>query len=291
MSDEQTEHNRDILNIPLAISAQTVNYNIPGRNGVTVKLDGQILAGIYAGRIREWDDQRIAAINPRIPLPHAVIIPIRRADASGDTFIFTQFLDFSMPSSEDQIGYGTSVAWPQVAGEHTANGNGEMVEVLAATPYAIGYVGISFRNAIAAAKLGTVRLKNQSGKFVLPTAITVNAGASELDPRTPPDERLSLVFAPGDNSYPTCLPTTNTRLSPNVRAIQKRRTSFASFYFGPCHLTVATLPNISMPLASFHYQTSFALLARTKSTRSSEMTPKQNSRSRAFGARDIPLVA
>jgi phosphate transport system substrate-binding protein len=202
MSDEQTEHNRDILNIPLAISAQTVNYNIPGLNSAMVKLDGQVLAGIYAGRIKEWDDQRIAAINPGVRLPHATIIPVRRADASGDTFIFTQFLDFSMSSWEDNIGYGTSVAWPEVVGERTANGNGQMVEVLASTPYSVGYVGISFGNAIATAKLGTVRLKNQSGKFVLPTTATVTAGASELDPRTPPDERLSLVFAPGDSSYP-----------------------------------------------------------------------------------------
>jgi phosphate transport system substrate-binding protein len=202
MSDEQTEHNRDVLNIPLAISAQTVNYNVPGLNDAMLKLDGQILAGIYAGRIREWDDQRIAAINPGLRLPPEPIIPIRREDASGDTFIFTQFLDFSMPNWEDQIGYGTSVAWPAVAGERTASSNTEMVKILATTPYSVGYVGISFRDAVAAAKLGTVRLKNQSGKFVLPTAVTVSAGASVLDPRTPPDERLSLVFAPGDNSYP-----------------------------------------------------------------------------------------
>jgi phosphate transport system substrate-binding protein len=202
MSDEDAEQNRAVVNIPLAISAQTVNYNIPGLNAAGLKLDGPILAGIYAGRITEWDAAPIAALNPGAALPHQTIVPIRRADASGDTFIFTQFLDFSTPSWEDKIGYGTSVAWPSVAGERTANGNAGMVAAAAATPYSVAYIGVSFRDAVAKAGFGTAMLKNQSGKFVVPTATTVSAAASKLDPRTPQDERLSLVFAPGDNSYP-----------------------------------------------------------------------------------------
>jgi phosphate transport system substrate-binding protein len=129
-------------------------------------------------------------------------VPIRRDDASGDTFIFTQFLDFSTQTWEDRIGYGTSVNWPAVAGEHTAKGNDGMVEAIGATPYSVGYVGISFKGAITKAALGTALLQNQSGKFLKPTPATIDAAASSLDPRTPPDERLTLVFAPGDESYP-----------------------------------------------------------------------------------------
>ncbi len=202
MSDEQAEQNREIVNVPVAISAQTVNYNVPGLNGTGLRLDGPTLAGIYSGRITEWDAQPIAALNPRVRLPHRPIVPIRRADPSGDTFIFTQFLDFSTPSWEDSIGYGTAVTWPQVPGERTATGNEGMVQAAAATPYSVVYVGISFRDAIAQAGLGTALLENQSGKFLLPTTETVNAAASALDSRTPSDERLSLVFAPGDQSYP-----------------------------------------------------------------------------------------
>lgn len=202
MSDEQAEQNTGIMNIPLAISAQTVNYNVPGLNDAGLKLDGPTLAGIYSGRIEEWDAPAIAALNPGARLPHQAIVPIRRQDASGDTFIFTQFLDFSTQAWEDRIGYGTSITWPAVAGEKTATGNEGMVATLASTPYSIGYVGISFRGAIAEAGLGTAPLKNQSGKFVLPDAETISTGASVLDPRTPADERLSLVFAPGDASYP-----------------------------------------------------------------------------------------
>jgi phosphate transport system substrate-binding protein len=202
MSDEQFQQNRSIANIPVAISAQTVNYNIPELNGLGLKLDGPALAGIYSGRITTWDAPEIAKLNPNLQLPHQAIVPIRRADASGDTFIFTQFLDFAMQSWEDKIGYGTDIEWPAVAGERTATGNDGMVQTIAATPYSVGYVGISFKDAIAKAGLGTAMLKNQSGKFLLPTPATVNAGASALDVRTPPDERLSLVFAPGDESYP-----------------------------------------------------------------------------------------
>jgi phosphate transport system substrate-binding protein len=202
MSDEQAEQNPGIKNIPLAISAQTVNYNIPGLSNAGLRLDGPTLAGIYTGRITQWDDAQIRALNPGVNLPHQTIIPIRRADASGDTFIFTQFLDFSTQSWEDKIGYGTNIAWPGVPGEHSATGNDAMVKTAAATPYSVAYVGVSFRDAAAKAGLGVAMLKNQNGKFVLPTTQTITAGASVLDPRTPPDERLSLVFATGDDSYP-----------------------------------------------------------------------------------------
>ncbi len=202
MSDQQFQQHRGIRNIPLAISAQTVNYNIPGLNGGDLKLSGPVLAGIYSGKISTWDAPEIAKLNPGTQLPHQAIVPIRREDASGDTFIFTQFLDFSTQTWEDRIGYGTSVDWPSVAGEHTAKGNEGIVDAIAATPYSVGYVGISFKDAIAKAGFGTALLQNQSGKFLLPTPATIDAAASSLDPRTPPDERLTLVFAPGDNSYP-----------------------------------------------------------------------------------------
>ena len=202
MSDEEAERNRTILNIPLAISAQTVNYNLPGLTAAHLKLDGPTLAGIYSGKILSWHAREIAALNPGVHLPHQAIIPIRRADPSGDTFIFTQFLDFSTPSWDEGVGYGTTVGWPTVAGERSATGNEGMVKTLAATPYSVGYVGISFEEDLAKAGLGTALLKSQAGQFLLPTAETVSAAASELDPRTPPDERLSLAFAPGENSYP-----------------------------------------------------------------------------------------
>ena len=202
LSDEQAEQNPSIKNIPLAIAAQTVYYNLPGLNAAEVKLDGPTLAGIYMGEVTQWDAAPIAAMNPDAKLPHRRIVPLRRADASGDTFIFTQFLDFSTRRWADQVGYGTTVDWPSSAELRAAIGNQGMVAAAGATPYSIAYIGISFRDPAKNAGLGAARLKSQSGTYLLPTPETITAGASVLDPRTPPDERLSLVFALGDNAYP-----------------------------------------------------------------------------------------
>jgi phosphate transport system substrate-binding protein len=202
LSDRVAEQNPQILDIPLAISAQTVDYNLPGLNGANIKIDGPTLAAIYSGTVTEWDDPAIKAMNPTTPLPHQAIIPARRADGSGDTFIFTQFLDFSAESWENNPGYGTEIAWPNVAAGKTAQGNDGVIQTLAATPYSIGYVGISYGSQIAKAGLGTAMIKNQSGKFLLPTPQSIADAAAQLDPRTPPYERITLIFAPGDNSYP-----------------------------------------------------------------------------------------
>lgn len=210
MSDNDAMRNPSILNIPLAISAQTIDVNIPSLRGGTLKLSGPVLAGIYSGRIRSWDAAPIAALNRGVSLPHHAIIPVRRSDSSGDTFIFTQFLSFSTPQSEEDtgqgwdntIGYGTDVRWPQVGGVLTASGNEGMVQTLARTPYSVGYVGASYESDAAKDGLLVTMLRNQAGNFVLPSFDTVTQAADALTPRTPPDERLTLVFAPGANSYP-----------------------------------------------------------------------------------------
>jgi phosphate transport system substrate-binding protein len=202
MSDAQIKQNPHIINLPMAISAQTVNYNLPGLNTVTLNLYGPVLAGIYTGKIREWDDKAIAALNPGLKLPHNAIIPIHRTEGSGDTFVFTQYLTFSTESWENRQGFGTTIAWPAVPGGLEAVGNSGMVEKIQQTPYSIGYVGVSFYADIAKAGLGTAALKSYSGEFLLPTPETIEAAAASLGPRTPADERLTLVNAPGANAYP-----------------------------------------------------------------------------------------
>jgi len=202
MSDADAMKHPQIISVPLAIAAQTINYNVPGLNDVHLKLDGPTLAGIYTGAIRAWDAPQIAALNPGMHLPHHDIVPVRRSEGSGDTFVFTQFLSFSTPSWEDSLGYGTTIAWPSVPGAQAVAGNAGMVTTLKTTPYSVGYVGVSYTKDIAAAQLGTAALKNGAGEFVLPTKATITAGAASLGARTPPDERLSLVFAPASGTYP-----------------------------------------------------------------------------------------
>lgn len=202
MSDAQIKQNPDILNIPLAISAQTVNYNIPGLNKIHLKLNGPVLAGIYNGQIRYWNDARIQKLNPRVKLPHDRIIPIHRTDGSGDTFIFSQYLSFSTPSWNQKVGYGTTISWPAVRGGLGAIGNPGMVQASQQSPYSIAYIGVSFHAEIAKAGLGTALLENHAGRFLLPNVRTVAAAANQLVGKTPVNERISLVFAPGANSYP-----------------------------------------------------------------------------------------
>jgi phosphate transport system substrate-binding protein len=163
MSDAQIRKTPDIMNIALAIAAQTVNYNLPGLATPNLKLDGPTIAGIFTGAIRDWGAPQIATLNPGVSLPHHAIIPVHRGDGSGDTFLFTQFLTFSTPGWERANGYRTTIEWPEVPGGMTADGNQGMLDAVRATPYAIGYIGISFANAIATAGLGTAALKNGDG--------------------------------------------------------------------------------------------------------------------------------
>jgi phosphate transport system substrate-binding protein len=203
MSDAQMHQTR-MLNIPLAISAQQINYNLPGLNNTHLNLSGPVLADIYSGRITSWDDPRIKRLNPHVArrLPHQGIIPIHRSDGSGDTFIFSQYLSKSTPSWNSGPGYGTTISWPSVSSAVGANGNPGMVQTCKATPYSIAYIGVSFLNQTNDAGLGYAALENRDGKFVLPTATTISADARELENSTPADERISLIFAPGAESYP-----------------------------------------------------------------------------------------
>ncbi len=202
MSDAESRHHPNIVNVPMAISAQTVNFNLPDLNGVNVRLDGPTLAGIYTGKVRAWDDKAIVALNPTLKLPNNPIIPIRRAEGSGDTFVVTQYLTFSTPSWENSLGYGTTIPWPAVPGEIEATGNEGMVEKLHETPYSVGYLGVSYYDELAKVGLGTAALRSYDGEFLLPTPESIAAASAGLGPRTPTDERLTLVNAPGANAYP-----------------------------------------------------------------------------------------
>ncbi|HET9015402.1 MAG TPA: phosphate ABC transporter substrate-binding protein PstS [Thermomicrobiaceae bacterium] len=201
MSDAQLKTAPGIINIPLAISAQQINYNLPG---VTqpLKLSGPILAGIYDGTIRYWDDAQIKSANSGVSLPHQAIIPIHRTDGSGDTFLFSQYLSFSTPAWQSKVGYGTSVSWPAVPGALGAVGNPGMVQTCSQTKYSIAYIGISFLDEANSKGLGTAVLLNKAGSYVPIQQANIVAAASAMVPKTPKDERVSLIFAPGADSYP-----------------------------------------------------------------------------------------
>jgi phosphate transport system substrate-binding protein len=167
-----------------------------------LNLSGPVLAAIYSGTIQYWDDAQIKDMNKSAKLPHTQIVPVHRADGSGDTFIFTQYLSKSTPSWSSGPGYGTTVSWPSVATAVGATGNPGMVQTCQNTVGCVAYIGVSFLNQTNKAGLGYAALKNQAGNFVLPTEENIAAAAAATDKATPPDERISLIFAPGEKSYP-----------------------------------------------------------------------------------------
>ena len=232
MSDQEARKNPDVLNIPLAISALAINYNVPGLNEAHLKLDGPTLADIYRGKVKTWDDAEIVHLNPGTKLPHQEIVPVRRSDASGDSFVFTQYLSFSTPGWEDEIGFGTTVKWPEVSGVITAEGNAGVLKAVAEKPYSLTYIGVSYHADAEKAGLGIAALKSYSGEFVLPSHDSIAAAAASLGPRTPPDERLTLVNAPGTNAYPLVnyeyVIVSKKQAAPETAAVMRRFLHWAS---------------------------------------------------------------
>jgi phosphate transport system substrate-binding protein len=203
MADAQMQANPSMVNIPLAVSAQQVMYNLPGvSKDKHLNLTGSILAKIYSGQIQYWDDPSIKALNAGIALPHQHIVTVHRSDGSGDTFLFTQFLSKTNAAWNNSVHYGTTVSWPSVPGAIGAKGNSGVVQALAGNKFSIGYVGISWLDKATAQGLGYAALQNKGGKFVLPTSSSIQAAANAMSNQVPNDERISLINAPGANSYP-----------------------------------------------------------------------------------------
>jgi phosphate transport system substrate-binding protein len=198
----------DLLNIPLAIAAQTVIYNLPSASGTEhVQLNGAVLAGIYEGTITRWDDPRITAINPGVSLPDLKIVPVVRSDMSGDTFLFTSYLSTGSltdptPEWNSKIGYGTTVAWPSVPGELREAGSLNVLHVCESTPGCVAYNGISYLAQALAGHLGEAKLANYVGQYTLPTAKAIQDSVASFVSLTPPNETISLIDGPSPTGYP-----------------------------------------------------------------------------------------
>ncbi len=193
----------NLLDIPLAISAQMINYNLPGIPSTThINMTGNILAQIYNGTVQYWDNSQITAINPGVTLPHQIIHPLHRSDGSGDTFIFTTYLSDTNSWWKSHVGFATSVSFPGIPSAAAYNGNGGMVQGCQQTQYCIAYIGVSYKSNTEAAGLGYAFLQNAAGKFVDITQANIQAAAAQMESATPPNEAISLVYAPGPNSYP-----------------------------------------------------------------------------------------
>jgi phosphate transport system substrate-binding protein len=193
-----------LLNIPLAVSAQDVFYNLPGVT-TSLKLNGAVLAQMYEGRITTWNDPAVKALNPGVDLPAIPVVAVHRSDGSGDTFIFSGFLAKTDPSTwggGSGPGQGTTVTWPAAPGALAASGNPGMIKTCAASPGCVAYIGISGQADALAAKLGEAQLQDRNGEFVTANPTTIGNAVTNSVSNVPANLVADLLYAPGSMSYP-----------------------------------------------------------------------------------------
>jgi phosphate transport system substrate-binding protein len=197
-----TQSDPHLKNIPLAISAQLVAYNVPGVTA-HIKLSGKLLSAIYQGQITKWNDSKIASANPGVTLPATPIVTLHRSDSSGDTFLFTSYLSKADPSGwGSKISFNTTVPWPNAPGALGESGNSGMVSGCKATPGCVAYIGISYQTQALQAGLGYAALQNAKGQYVLPNAPNILAEAAYYVKKTPANGTISLIYGPAKNGYP-----------------------------------------------------------------------------------------
>ena len=181
-----------IRHIPTVLGAVSVSYNLPGIKK-NLKIDGSTLAGIFLGEIKKWDDPSIAALNPGVPLPKSPILIVRRADGSGTTAIFSDYLSTVSPRWEKQVGRGKTLRWPVGVG---AKGNDGVAAQIKNNRGAIGYIELAYSHKIG---LPVAALKNQAGYFVLPTIQSISYSAENI---SDVGDGISIVNASGKSIYP-----------------------------------------------------------------------------------------
>ena len=196
MTDEQlAQAKTKILHVPTVLGAVIPAYNVSGVSG-EIKFTPDVLAGIFLGKITNWNDKGIASANPGVNFPKdEPIVVIHRSDGSGTTFIFTDYLSKVSSDWQSQAGKGTSVKWPVGLG---GKGNEGVAGMIRQMQGSIGYIELIYavQNKIT---YGTVR--NASGAFVKASLDSVTAAAASVK-SMPADFRVSITNAPGKDAYP-----------------------------------------------------------------------------------------
>jgi phosphate transport system substrate-binding protein len=200
MNDEQLKafqdkHQIGILHFPTVLGAVVPTYNISNVTS-SLKFTPEALVGIYLGKITKWNDPLIAGANKGVNLPAADIVVVHRADGSGTTYCWTDYLSKISDEWKTKVNKGTSVNWPVGLG---GKGNEGVMGVVKQTPNSIGYVELIY--AIQNnTPFGDVR--NSSGEFVKASLASVSAAAAGAAKNMPADFRVSITNAPGKTAYP-----------------------------------------------------------------------------------------
>jgi phosphate transport system substrate-binding protein len=199
MSDDEMKKAKGgpIIHIPTVLGAVVITYNVPGLTA-PINLTARAIADIFSGRITKWSDTRITSLNPGVTLPGTDILVVHRSDGSGTTYIFTDYLTKAVPAWSSSVGKGKEVKWPVGLG---AKGNEGVAGQVKQTPGAIGYVELAYakQNGLAMAAVA-----NKAGKTILASVAAVTAAAAGAAQTLPAntDYRISIVDAPGADSYP-----------------------------------------------------------------------------------------
>ncbi len=192
MSDQNlAKAPRKLLHIPTVAGADVVTYNLPGKP--QIKLDGPMIADIFLGNITKWNDSRLAAANPGVSLPDSDIVVVHRAEASGTTYIFVDYLSSVSPAWEKAVGRGAAVKWPVGLG---SKGNEGVTGQIEQMPGAIGYVELVYA---VQNNLPFASVKNSSGHYIVPSISSVTAALATA--QIPDDFRFSIVNPPGEDAY------------------------------------------------------------------------------------------
>jgi phosphate transport system substrate-binding protein len=185
----------EILHIPTVLGAVVLTYNLQGV-AQPLRFSPDVIADIFLGKVKRWDDARIKADNPGVQLPAADITPVYRSDGSGTSAVFTDYLSKVSPEWKAGVGTGTSPKWPAGFG---AKGNEGVTGQVKQTPNTLGYVELAYA---VQNKLPVALIKNASGSFVEPSLEAVTAAAAESLAATPEDLRVSITNAGGAGAYP-----------------------------------------------------------------------------------------
>src|SRR5688572_3832602 len=185
-----------LAQFPSVIGGVVPVINVPGVASGAMKLDGDVLADIFLGKIKMWNDPAIAALNGGVTLPNKKITVVHRSDGSGTTFNFVNYLSKVNPEWKSKVGEGTAVKWPVGIG---GKGNEGVAAYVKQISGGIGYVELSYA---LQNKMAYSRLKNAAGNYVLPSDETFTAAAASADWANAKDFYLVMTNAPGENSWP-----------------------------------------------------------------------------------------
>ena len=183
-----------LIQFPTVIGGVVPVVNIKGMPPGQMKLTGALLGDIYLGKITKWNDPAIAALNPGVQLPDAAIAVVRRADGSGTSFLFTNYLSKTNPDWKAKVGEGTAVNWPTGAGGKGNEGVSAFVQRL---PNSIGYVEYAYAKQN---KMSYVQVRNQAGNFVAPSDTSFKAAAASAE--WSKSFNQVLTDQPGKDSWP-----------------------------------------------------------------------------------------